>query len=865
MTAGPDVRRSVRPLVAALAVLAALLIAPWAAGPPTGGTSELALALAADTSQFQAGNIISDDLFFDGGAMSAADVQAFLDTKGRSCTSRCLKDFRQDTVNKAADAYCRGYAGAPGETAAWIIAKVGQSCGISQRVLLVIMQKEQSLVTGNGTDTRYRSALGFGCPDTAACDTQYYGFFNQVYNAARQYQVYASNPTRYNFRAGVTRAVLYHPTAACGSGSVYIANQATAGLYNYTPYQPNARALAAGYGTGDSCSAYGNRNFWLYYTDWYGSTQSPGGNAVVARAAAVNGALGSATSAVVCGLRDGGCFQHFQTGSIYWSAGTGARVVKGAIRDQWAAQGWEGGRLGYPTGEEICGLRNAGCLQTFQGGSMYWSGSSGAHAVGGAIATAWGAQKWETGPLGYPTGNEVCGLRDGGCLQTFQGGSMYWSLASGAHSVSGEVFTKWGAAKWETGALGYPTKDSFCGLRSAGCFGEFQGGSVYWTSTTGAHVVSGAVLTKWAGLKWETSALGYPTEDTVCGLQDSGCFAEFQNGAIYSSVKSGTHVVSGAVRDRWAALQWETGTLGYPTKDTFCGLAAAGCFGEFQGGSVYWTAATGARVVSGKVLTKWAAQGWETGALGYPTADTVCGLVGGGCSGTFQGGTVYSSSAGTFVVSGQALTTWDVQGREAGSLGYPTRDAFCGLRSSGCFQDFTGGSVYWTPTTGAHVVSGTTRTAWGASGWELGALGYPTADQVCGLPGGGCSQQFQGGSVTGTPATGAHAVSGAIGTLWTTAGKESGALGYPTRDVFCGLTRSGCFQDFQNGSVYTTPTAGTHAVSGALRTYWGTQGWELGTLGYPTGDAVTTSGEITQRFEGGTVVQNRSTGVVSRR
>ena len=65
---------------------------------------------------------------------------------------------------------------------------------------------------------------------------------------------------------------------------VYIQNQATAGLYNYTPYRPNQAALDAGYGTGDSCSAYGNRNFWLYFTDWFGSTQHATGGAVVARA-----------------------------------------------------------------------------------------------------------------------------------------------------------------------------------------------------------------------------------------------------------------------------------------------------------------------------------------------------------------------------------------------------------------------------------------------------------------------------------------------------------------------------------------------------------------------------------------------------
>ena len=56
---------------------------------------------------------------------------------------------------------------------------------------------------------------------------------------------------------------------------MYIQNQATAGLYLYTPYRPNAAALANLYGTGDGCSSYGNRNFWRMFTDWFGSTSVP--------------------------------------------------------------------------------------------------------------------------------------------------------------------------------------------------------------------------------------------------------------------------------------------------------------------------------------------------------------------------------------------------------------------------------------------------------------------------------------------------------------------------------------------------------------------------------------------------------------
>src|SRR5690606_24086380 len=59
--------------------------------------------------------------------------------------------------------------------------------------------------------------------------------------------------------------------------------QATANLYIYTPYRPNVAALAAGYGSGDSCSTYGNRNFYNFYVDWFapGASTSTGAPAQV--------------------------------------------------------------------------------------------------------------------------------------------------------------------------------------------------------------------------------------------------------------------------------------------------------------------------------------------------------------------------------------------------------------------------------------------------------------------------------------------------------------------------------------------------------------------------------------------------------
>ena len=171
------------------------------------------LAEAADPSQFRPGNIISDQLFFDGNAMTAPAVQTFLNQKNPNCVAApdgtpCLKNYRQDTWSRAADANCPGtYVGAPGETAATIIAKVGQACGISQRVLLVLLQKEQGLVTLSGRDlnaTRYQKATGYACPDTAPCDAQYFGFYNQVCMSAWRYKWYAANPGYLGRRVGAT-------------------------------------------------------------------------------------------------------------------------------------------------------------------------------------------------------------------------------------------------------------------------------------------------------------------------------------------------------------------------------------------------------------------------------------------------------------------------------------------------------------------------------------------------------------------------------------------------------------------------------------------------------------------------------------
>ncbi|MDR6690420.1 hypothetical protein J2X55_001319 [Microbacterium sp. 1154] len=272
----PNRRRRVAAIIAAWACGLALLVAAPIALPAT--VAPVEPAAAANAADWNPGNIIDDAVFYDGNAMGSPEIQAFMERQVRNCQSgyTCVKDYRQNTDNRPVDKYCNGYAGAANESASTIIDKVARSCGISQKALLVLLQKEQGLITSTAPSAwNYSAATGQGCPDTAPCDAATAGFFYQVYYAARQFEVYRLNPTWWGYQSGRWNNILYNPNGGCGTQRVYIENQATAGLYIYTPYVPNQAALNNLYGTGDGCSAYGNRNFWRTFTDWFGSTRVP--------------------------------------------------------------------------------------------------------------------------------------------------------------------------------------------------------------------------------------------------------------------------------------------------------------------------------------------------------------------------------------------------------------------------------------------------------------------------------------------------------------------------------------------------------------------------------------------------------------
>ena len=119
---------------------------------------------------------------------------------------------------------------------------------------------------------------------------------------------------------------------------------------------------------------------------------------------------------------------------MFWSAATGAHVVRGAILVKYKALGASSGALGYPTSDQLATPDKIGAYNHFSGGSLYWTKVLGAHEILNAIQAKWGALGWERGRLGYPTTDEFAVA--GGRRSTFQHGFIVRNSKTGVISVA---------------------------------------------------------------------------------------------------------------------------------------------------------------------------------------------------------------------------------------------------------------------------------------------------------------------------------------------------------------------------------------------------------------------------------------------
>ncbi|MFI1583967.1 hypothetical protein [Embleya sp. NPDC020630] len=186
--------------------------------------------------------------------------------------------------------------------------------------------------------------------------------------------------------------------------------------------------------------------------------------------------------------------------SIHWSATTGAWWVAGGIRDKWLAAGGVTGELGYPVSDENPVKDGAGttlgAMSMFAGkpgtgvGTITWTDSLGAHILNGDIHTRWQVMGGPRSILGFPSTDitptspqkpgSYAHFRLPGATANI--GSIYASAATGAWPVFGGIRTKWAAAGWEQGPLGFPTSGEI--PVAGGVREDFTGGHIRWNHHT---------------------------------------------------------------------------------------------------------------------------------------------------------------------------------------------------------------------------------------------------------------------------------------------------------------------------------------------------------------------------------------------
>ena len=447
---------------------------------------------------FDPGNIMSDFVMGNKNTMTEAQINDFLHSK-----NPCNKAYDDEVKYWQGQGYIYGISGNrvlcmaddkfDGESAAHIIWQAAQDYSINPQVLIVLLEKEQSLVTDPWPNHRqYASATGFGCPDTGGCDPKGAGFKNQVRKAAALFREVLDGGWS-NYPAYTTQFIYYNPNTGCGGTNIYIQNRATSALYRYTPYQPNAAALAAGTGTGDSCSSYGNRNFYNLFTNWFGSTQNfELGDKVKQRYNEINGSkiLGKPVNDQVCPTDDA-CWQDFENGAIIWHDSTGAWESKGGIRGRWAELGYQGGVMGYPTGPEVYDGR--GWYQNYEGGAIIGTDTTGYWESIGGIRERWSQIGYQNGFMGYPTSAVVWDGR--GYWQNYESGAIIGTDTTGYWESKGGIRSYWAELGYQGGKAGYPISQEYYDGNST-WHQDYEHGVITYSDLSGASYKSYQLMAK---------------------------------------------------------------------------------------------------------------------------------------------------------------------------------------------------------------------------------------------------------------------------------------------------------------------------------------------------------------------------------
>jgi uncharacterized protein with LGFP repeats len=336
-----------------------------------------------------------------------------------------------------------------------------------------------------------------------------------------------------------------------------------------------------------------------------------------------------------------------------------------------------------------------------------------------------------------------------------------------------------------------------------------------------------------------------------------------------------------AITAAWKDAGGDNSDLGAKQGD--CYVAGQGFAQDFVHGKMFFTPATGPRSMMGAILDKYEALGGPAASdLGFPTANEVRGLAGPDSRvSTFSASDkpliYWTADHGAFVVRGAINAAWDKLGSSGGALGVPTGDeTFDGELAT---QAFSGGKVSWNRLTKAFTTvppglaskltdlqvpvdpTADINMAWRAAGGPSGPLGAKQGDQYP-VGNGGLAQNFAGGKIFFSPASGANAIEADILTKYESLGGPGGDLGFPIANETDGglktASKISTFSAVDKPAIFWTAAHGAFVVRGTIKAAWDKLFGAAGKLGAPLGDQTVDKDVVTQKFTGGQIAWNQT-------